>query len=74
VHFKAMLSQPLVEARARPRRARADPGSGRRRAWEHYLEQNRQERHGTHSYTAESFGLTDAQLARDFAPYVEAYL
>jgi hypothetical protein len=74
VHFKAMLSQPLVEARRVLGELGLTPGPADDAAWEHYLEQNRQERHGTHSYTAESFGLTDAQLARDFAPYVEAYL
>ena len=32
------------------------------------------ERHGSHSYTAEDFGLSEDQLARDFAFYTEAYL
>lgn len=74
VHFKAMLTQPLVEARRVLGELGLTPGPADDAAWEAYLEQNRQERHGSHSYTAEGFGLTDEQLARDFAPYVEAYL
>ena len=35
---------------------------------------NRAERHGSHDYTAETFGLSDDQLAKDFAFYTEAYL
>lgn len=74
VHFKAMLSQPLVEARRVLSELGLEPGPADDAAWQAYLEQNRAERHGSHSYTAEDFGLSDDQLARDFAPYVEAYL
>lgn len=74
VHFTAMLSQPLAETRRVLIALGLTPGPDDDAAWEAYLEQNRQERHGSHRYTAESFGLTDEQLARDFAPYVEAYL
>jgi hypothetical protein len=44
------------------------------RAFEDYLEVNRQERHGSHSYTAADFGLSTEQLERDFSFYTEAYL
>lgn len=74
VHFKAMLSQPLVEARRVLAELGLTPGPADDAAWEAYLEQNKAERHGTHRYSAEDFGLTDEQLARDFAPYLEAYL
>ncbi len=74
VHFKAMLSQPLVEARRVFSDLGLTPGPADDAAWQAYLEQNAQERHGSHSYTAGDFGLSDDQLARDFAPYVEAYL
>ena len=74
VHFKAMLTQPLEEARRVLGELGLTAGPADDAAFEAYLEQNRSERHGTHSYTAESFGLTDEQLARDFAPYLEAYL
>lgn len=74
VHFKAMLTQPLVEVRRVLSELGLTPGPEDDAAFEAYLERNRQERHGAHSYTAEDFGLSDEQLARDFAPYVEAYL
>lgn len=74
VHYKAMLSQPLVEVRRVLAELGLTPGPADDAAWEAYLEQNKAERHGSHSYTAESFGLSDDSLARDFAPYVEAYL
>lgn len=74
VHFKAMLTQPLVEARRVLSELGLTAGPEDDAAFEAYLEQNKAERHGSHSYTAESFGLSDDSLARDFAPYVEAYL
>ena len=37
-----------------------------------YLDHNRTQRHGAHSYTAEEFGLSAGELARDFAFYPEA--
>lgn len=74
VHFKAMLTQPLVEARRVLGELGLTAGPADDAAFEAYLEQNKAERHGSHSYTAESFGLSDDSLARDFAPYVEAYL
>jgi hypothetical protein len=43
-------------------------------AFEAYLERNREERHGSHSYTAEDFGLSTEQLESDFRFYTEEYL
>ena len=74
VHFKAMLSQPLEEARRVLGELGLTPGPDDDAAFLAYLEQNKAERHGSHSYTAADFGLSEDQLARDFAPYVEAYL
>ena len=74
VHFKAMLSDPLAEVRRVLTALGLTPGPADDAAWEAYLEQNRAERHGTHDYTAETFGLSDDQLAKDFAFYTEAYL
>lgn len=36
---------------------------------ETYMERNRSQRHGAHTYTAEDFGLTEAGLEQDFAFY-----
>ena len=74
VHFKAMLSDPLSEVRRVMTELGMTPGPADDAAWEAYLEQNRAERHGSHDYTAETFGLSDDQLAKDFAFYTEAYL
>ena len=43
-------------------------------AFEAYLARNRTERHGSHSYMATDFGLSEDQLRRDFAFYSEVYL
>ncbi|MGH3878752.1 MAG: sulfotransferase family protein [Actinophytocola sp.] len=43
-------------------------------ALESYLDRNRGQRHGSHSYTPADFGLSAAQLERDFAFYSEEYL
>ena len=74
VHFKAMLTDPMTEVRRVLTELGLTPGPADDAAWEAYLEQNRAERHGKHDYTAETFGLSEDQLARDFAPYMEAYL
>jgi hypothetical protein len=36
-----------------------------------YMERNRAQRHGSHTYTAEDFGLSVADLKKDFAFYEE---
>ncbi len=40
-----------------------------REALEAYMARNREERHGSHTYTAEDFGLSEAELEQDFAFY-----
>jgi Sulfotransferase family len=48
-----------------------DPAvEGAMRAWH---QANRTGTHGTHRYTAEQFGLTDAQLRSDFAAYTDHF-
>jgi hypothetical protein len=74
VHFKAMLTEPLHEVRRVLTGLGLTPGPADDAAWTAYLEQNKAERHGSHDYTAEDFGLSDDQLAKDFAFYTEAYL
>jgi hypothetical protein len=69
-----MLSDPLGESRRVLTELGMTPGPADDAAWAAYMEQNAAERHGSHSYTAEDFGLTDEQLARDFSFYTEAYL
>jgi hypothetical protein len=40
-----------------------------REALEAYMARNREERHGSHTYTAEDFGLSETELEQDFAFY-----
>ena len=40
-----------------------------REALEAYMARNEEQRHGSHTYTAEDFGLTEAGLEQDFAFY-----
>ena len=40
-------------------------------ALEAYMDRNRKQRHGSHSYTAEDFGLSEDELEHDFAFYQE---
>ena len=74
VHFKAMLSEPLEQAQRVLTELGLTPGPDDVQAFEQYLEHNRQQRHGSHSYTPEQFGLSAEQLEADFAFYTEAYL
>jgi hypothetical protein len=38
-----------------------------------FMEENRQGKHGEHSYTPEMFGLSAARVHRDFAEYIDHY-
>ncbi|MCW2600191.1 MAG: hypothetical protein JWM02_2020 [Frankiales bacterium] len=74
VHFKAMLTEPLVQAQRVLGELGLSTGTADIQAFEGYLKVNQKERHGSHSYTAEDFGLSTEQLATDFSFYTEAYL
>jgi len=73
VHFSTMLSEPHLQAA----RVLGDLGlaadDADRRAFDAYLARNRKQRHGSHSYAAADFGLTEHQLEQDFAFYTEVY-
>lgn len=74
VPFKDSVARPLETAT----RVMGDLGlavtADDTAAFEAYLAVNREEKHGTHTYTAEDFGLSTEQLASDFAFYERAYL
>jgi len=40
-----------------------------RDALEAYMTRNQEQRHGSHTYTAEDFGLSEVELEQDFAFY-----
>lgn len=66
VQFKDMLTDPVGEA-ARVTEALGLPVD--RDELEAYMARNKAERHGSHTYTAEDFGLSEAGLEQDFAFY-----
>ena len=74
VPFKATVAEPLDAVRRLMAELGLTLDADDLKAFEDYLEVNRQERHGSHSYTAEDFGLSTEQLESDFAFYTEAYL
>jgi Sulfotransferase family len=68
VRFKDLLADPVAEGA----RVTAELGLPvDRGAFAAYLDRNRKQRHGSHTYTAEDFGLSVAELERDFAFYQE---
>lgn len=66
VAFKDQMSDPVGTA-ARVLGELGMPAD--REALEDYMARNREERHGSHTYTAEDFGLSEAELEQDFAFY-----
>ena len=68
VQFQDMLADPVAEA-TRVTSALGLPAD--RDSFEAYMARNQAERHGSHSYTAEDFGLSEAELEQDFAFYQE---
>ncbi|SDG06922.1 Sulfotransferase family protein [Lentzea fradiae] len=74
VRFTDTVATPLEVARQVLGALGLTAGPADDAAFETYLERNRAERHGTHSYAPEDFGLSEEQLRRDFAFYTEVYL
>ncbi|GLZ35049.1 putative sulfotransferase [Lentzea sp. NBRC 105346] len=74
VHFADTVSKPIEVARRVLGELGLTPSAADDAAFAAYLEQNRTERHGSHSYTPQDFGLSETQLAEDFAFYTEEYL
>jgi hypothetical protein len=74
VPFKRTVTEPLATAVHVMSALGLTVGPDDERAFEDYLEVNKQERHGSHSYTAEDFGLSTEQLEKDFAFYERDYL
>ncbi|HEV2777855.1 MAG TPA: sulfotransferase [Actinophytocola sp.] len=74
VRFDAMLHDPPAQALKVLCALGLVPGGADELAFQRYLVRNRAERHGTHSYAPEDFGLSAAQLERDFSFYIKDYL
>jgi len=74
VKFADTVNKPMAVARQVLDELGLRPDVADDAAFEAYLARNRAERHGSHSYAPEDFGLPEEQLARDFAFYTEVYL
>lgn len=74
VPFEATVTAPVETAARVMGDLGLAVGADDVKAFEDYYDVNQQERHGSHSYTAEDFGLSVEQLERDFSFYTEAYL
>jgi hypothetical protein len=74
VPFKQTVAEPLATVTSVMEQLGLPVTEADLAAFNDYLEINRQERHGSHTYTAEDFGLSTEQLANDFAFYERAYL
>jgi len=74
VAFESAVAEPIDTARRVMTELGLTVGADDLKAFEGYHDINRQERHDSHSYTAEDFGLSTEQLEKDFAFYTEAYL
>jgi hypothetical protein len=74
VRFKDTVQQPLEVARkvyaflGLPMSAELEAGM------KHWLAEDEKTRHGRHDYPPEKFGLSEAQLRRDFAEYRSRYI
>jgi hypothetical protein len=74
VPFKATVAEPLETVQTVMAGLGLAVGAADLAAFEAYLARNKEERHGTHTYTAEDFGLSTEQLENDFRFYTEEYL
>ncbi|MCU1588251.1 MAG: hypothetical protein JWN31_1744 [Frankiales bacterium] len=74
VPFKQTVAEPLATAQRVMTELGLTVTAADNQAFADYLDVNKQEKHGSHSYTAEDFGLSTEQLEKDFAFYTEAYL
>ncbi|KOV86678.1 sulfotransferase [Nocardia sp. NRRL S-836] len=74
VRFADTVAKPLVVAHDVLGALGLPPTTADGQAFAAYLRQNRAERHGSHSYSPEDFGLSEDRLRRDFAFYSEVYL
>ncbi|HUR51171.1 MAG TPA: sulfotransferase [Mycobacteriales bacterium] len=74
VPFKATVAEPLETVQRVMDGLGLTVGAADLAAFEAYLARNKEERHGSHSYTAEDFGLSTEQLEHDFRFYTEENL
>ena len=71
VRFEDSVGDPIGQARRVMEALGLPPDAEDEAAFVDYVERDRQQRDAHHRYTPEQFGLTEAQLAADFAAYIE---
>jgi hypothetical protein len=74
VKFSDTVGDPAAVARRVIRELGSHPDAADDAAFEAYLTRDREERHVSHSYTPQDFGLSEVELAEEFAFYTEVYL
>jgi hypothetical protein len=74
VPFKQTVTDPLGTAHHVMAELGLTVGDADEQAFVDYIARNKEEKHGSHSYTAEEYGLSAEQLAHDFRFYTEEYL
>jgi sulfotransferase family protein len=74
VKFTDTVRDPAAVARRVLDEVGLRPTEADTTAFEAYLARNRAERHGSHSYAPQDFGLSEEALAEEFAFYTEVYL
>jgi hypothetical protein len=74
VPFKQTVTDPLGTAHRVMAELGLSVGDADEQAFVDYIAKNKEEKHGSHSYTAEEYGLSTEQLENDFRFYTEEYL
>jgi hypothetical protein len=73
VHFGALMADPTGTIRSLYERLDWELDDATAARVERYLESKPRAKHGTHEYSLEAFGLTEAMVDEAFAPYVGHY-
>jgi hypothetical protein len=73
VHFPDLLADPLACVRQIYQHFDLELGEEAEKRMSHFLEDNRRDKHGTHQYTLETFGIDPLRDARGFDAYCERY-
>ncbi len=73
VHHRDLVADPMAVVRRIYDSLRLEVTPSFETALRGWHERNRTGAHGTHHYTAEGFGLSEAQLRSDFGPYIRHF-
>jgi hypothetical protein len=74
IRYRDLVRDPIAQALNAMRLMGLTPTDADRAAMDAWLARNGRETRPPHNYAAEDFGLSTAQMDRDFAFYTDAYL